>query len=443
MMKLISSPGHPLTGCVELPGDKSVSHRAALFAALALGESSFKNFLIAGVTNNMLQALSDLGIEWELDQDNLKVKGQGIASWHTPVKPLDCGNSATTMRLLAGALAATGTAARLDGSSGLRQRPMQRVVTPLQKMAVPISASEGGKAPLVLSYRPLEDHLKAIDFSMPVASAQVKTAIMLAALVADGQTIIREPGPSRDHSERMLASMGARISSIREDPIISTTISPLAGQALQPLHMSIPGDFSSAAFLLVAALITPGSEIKLCNVGLNPTRTGLLDALIAMGAQVQISNLVEEQGEPVGDLVVKYGPLKAIEVNGPMVVRMIDEFPVFAIATTSAEGVTIVRQAAELRNKESDRIAVLCRNLKKIGVQVEELPDGFVIQGGSHSSGGTINAHGDHRMAMAFAVAGLTADSPIYINGAEMIAESFPGFVDSLGSLGADISMDV
>ncbi len=442
MKNLISSPGHPLTGCLELPGDKSISHRAALFAALAHGESIFKNFLVAGVTNTMLQAISDLGIEWELDQNNLKVSGQGVTSWHTPDKPLDCGNSATTMRLLAGALAATGTAARLDGSTGLRQRPMQRVVTPLQKMTVPICANEGGRAPLVLSYRPLEHHLKAIDFSLPVASAQVKTAIMLAALVADGKTKIREPGPSRDHSERMLASMGARISSKREDPLITTIITPLAGQALQPIQMNIPGDFSSAAFLLVAASITPGSEIKLCNVGLNPTRTGLLDALFAMGAQIQKSNLVEEQGEPVGDLIVKYGPLKGIEVDGPLVVRMIDEFPVFAIAAASAQGVTTVRQAAELRNKESDRIAVLCRNLRELGVQVEELPDGFVIQGGSRSSGGIINAHGDHRMAMAFAVAGLTADSPIHINGAEMISESFPGFVDSLGSLGADIYMD-
>jgi 3-phosphoshikimate 1-carboxyvinyltransferase len=442
MMKIISSPGHPLTGCLELPGDKSISHRAALFAALAHGESIFKNFLVAGVTNTMLQALSDLGIEWDLNQNNLTVKGQGVASWHTPDQQLHCGNSATTMRLLAGALAATGTAAQLDGSSGLRQRPMQRVVIPLQKMAVPIIASEGGKAPLILSYRPLEHHLKAIEFSMPVASAQVKTAIMLAALVAEGMTIIREPGPSRDHSERMLASMGARISSISKDPLVTTIISPLAGQALLPLQMSIPGDFSSAAFLLVAASITPGSKIKLCNVGLNPTRTGLLDAMIAMGAQIHISNLVEEQGEPVGDLIIEYGPLKAIEVNGPMVVRMIDEFPVFAIAAASAEGVTTVRQAAELRNKESDRITVLCRNLRELGVQVEELPDGFVIQGGSRLFGGTINAHGDHRMAMAFAVAGLSAYSPIYINGAEMIAESFPGFVDSLRSLGADVSMD-
>ena len=438
-MKIISQPAGPLLGRIEIPGDKSISHRAALFGALANGESSFNNYLIAGVTNTMLKALKDLGIQWELDEDRLVISGKGTHAWTAPTSSIDCRNSATTMRLLAGALAATGTAAVLDGSQGLRRRPMSRIIKPLQMMGAPITASSDGRAPLSLKARPASRPLHGIDYELPIASAQVKTAILLAGLTADSATTIHEPGPSRDHTERMLASMGAKIHSESSTHGFSITISPLSQRPLSAVRMSIPGDFSSAAFLMVAALITPGSEIKMSNVGLNPTRTGLLDVLRGMGAQIEITNQAEQHGEPVGDLTVRCSQLQGIQVNGATVVRMIDEFPIFAIAASSAEGLTIVRDAIELRHKESDRIAVLCKNLKDLGIEVNELPDGFTIEGGKEISGGRIQAHGDHRMAMAFTVAGLVAASPVSISGAEMIDESFPGFVQSLRTLGAEI----
>ena len=438
-MKIISQPAGPLLGNTEIPGDKSISHRAALFGALANGESSFNNYLIAGVTHTMLEAMKDLGIQWELDEDRLTIFGEGMQSWSTPRNSINCRNSATTMRLLAGALAATGTAGVLDGSQGLRQRPMSRIIKPLQMMGVPITASSDGRAPLSLKARPASRPLHGIDYKLPVASAQVKTAILLAGLTADSATIIREPGPSRDHTERMLASMGAKIDSESCTKEFSITISPLSQRPLSAVRMNIPGDFSSAAFLMVAALITPGSEIKMGNVGLNPTRTGLLDVLRGMGAAIEITNQAEQHGEPVGDLTVRYSHLQGTQVSGSAVVRMIDEFPIFAIAASSADGLTSVRDAIELRHKESDRIAVLCKNLKDLGIEVNELPDGFTIEGGKKISGGRIQAHGDHRMAMAFTVAGLVAASPVSISGAEMIDESFPGFVQSLRTLGAEI----
>ena len=343
------------------------------------------------------------------------------------------------MRLLAGALAATGTAGVLDGSQGLRRRPMSRIIKPLQMMGAPITASFDGRAPLSLKARPSSRPLHGIDYELPVASAQVKTAILLAGLKAASATTIREPGPSRDHTERMLASMGAKIDSESSTKEFSITISPLSQRPLSAVRMNIPGDFSSAAFLMVAALITPGSEIKMGNVGLNPTRTGLLDVLRGMGAAIEITNQAEQHGEPVGDLTVRYSHLQGTQVSGSAVVRMIDEFPIFAIAASSADGLTSVRDAIELRHKESDRIAVLCKNLKDLGIEVNELPDGFTIEGGKKISGGRIQAHGDHRMAMAFTVAGLVAASPVSISGAEMIDESFPGFVQSLRTLGAEI----
>ena len=438
-MKLIAPPSGPLIGITGVPGDKSISHRAALFGALANGESTFENYLVAGVTKTMLQALASLGIQWELNQHRLSIVGKGLDNWPERVGSINCDNSGTTMRLLAGALSATGTAARLDGSPGLRRRPMNRVITPLQLMEVQISATPDGKAPLRLQSRPSITPLRGIDYTLPIASAQVKTAILLAALAADSPTTLHEPGSSRDHTERMLASMGAIINILPRDDQFTVTISPLSHQPLNPLHMSIPGDISSSSFLIVAALITPGSELILQNVGLNPTRTGLLDVLMSMGGEIKITNMVEKNGEPTGDLEIRYSHLQGIEVYGDLVVRMIDEFPVFAIAAATADGWTTVSDASELRHKESDRISVLCQNLHALNIEVVEKPDGFSIEGGALYSGGYIQAHGDHRMAMAFTVAGLVAESAVTISGAEMIDESFPGFIDTLNSLGASI----
>ncbi len=439
-------PGKPLRGTVELPGDKSISHRAALFAALAEGESIIQNFLISGVTQAMLSALTALDVSWQLTGTTLTVQGNGLKGIKPPAKPLNCGNSATTMRLLTGALAAAGIPAVLTGSPGLRTRPMRRIIDPLQKMGVPIQASEEGTAPLILQARPSDRPLQALDYTLPVASAQVKTCLLLAGLAAESTTRLVEPAPSRDHTERMLVSMGVSLNSrvISKDNTTQyeTNLLPTQPLSLAPLVVTIPGDISAAAFLVVAGLITQGSEVRLPDVGLNPTRTGLLDLLRSMGGEIQIKNQHEQHGEPVGDLIVRYSCLRGTHVSGPLVVRMIDEFPIFSVAAACSQGETTVRQAQELRHKESDRITALCQGLEAFGVVVQEKPDGFMIQGGEIAGGRMVNPHGDHRLAMALAVAGLASKRPVIVQEAGIMAESFPEFTSALGSLGAKIKLE-
>ena len=434
-MQLIIEPGRSLAGRVSLPGDKSLSHRAALFAALADGESVIDNYLVAGVTRAMLGALTACGVSWDLQGSRLSIQGVGLHGLKSPAASLDCGNSATTMRLLAGMLAAAGTPAVLDGSDGLRRRPMGRIVDPLRRMGVPIEANLGGTAPLRLSARRAENPLSGLEYSLPVASAQVKTCLLLAALGANAPSILREPELSRDHSERMLAAMGV---DVRVDGTQVMLVPPRSAR-LTPIQMKLPGDISAGAFLIVAALVTPESELRMDNVLLNPTRTGLLDALQAMGAKIAITNLRQEHGEPVGDLLVSSSPLHGTEIDGPMAVRMIDEFPAFAIAAAYARGLTRVRGASELRHKESDRITALCAELRRLGVRVEEYLDGFTIHGGFPLSGGVVSSCGDHRLAMALSVAGLAAEGPVRVEGAEIIAESFPNFIEVMRSLGASL----
>jgi 3-phosphoshikimate 1-carboxyvinyltransferase len=438
-MNLMVHPGHALRGEVRLPGDKSLSHRAALFAALAQGASRADNFLVSGVTAAMLGALSGLGVEWKLEGTTLLVQGRGLAGLRAPAAPLDCGNSATTLRLLTGALAAAGVPATADGSPGLRRRPMERIVEPLRQMGTPISAGPGGGAPLQLAARPAGQALRALHYTLPVASAQVKSCLMLAALAADGPSTLVEPDLSRDHSERMLASMGVGIETFGTPAGPAVRVTPPAAP-LAPLHMAIPGDFSAAAFLLVAAVITPGSDLLLHNIGLNPTRTGLLVTLLEMGAQIEVLNPRQASGEPAGDLRVRHSALRGVTVSGARVVEMIDEFPVFAAAAAFAEGRTEVREAIELRYKESDRISALCAELRGQGASVTEREDGFSIEGqGPPAGGGTVDPHGDHRLAMALAVLGLGARQPVQIQNAEIIRESFPEFVDVLQHAGAEI----
>ena len=438
-MNLVSSPGKPLRGSLSLPGDKSLSHRAALFSALAQGESVIENFLVAGVTQAMLDALTSLGVSWELHGKRLVVQGKGLAGLRPPQRALDCGNSATTIRLLTGALAAAGVPAVLDGSPGLRRRPMDRIVSPLQSMGVPILASEGGSPPLQLETRTASQPLRALDYTLPVASAQVKTCLLLAALAADGPCSLHEPEPSRDHSERMLASMGVKI---RADGATVTLI-PSCPVLLNPLHLVLPGDISSAAFIIVAAVITPGSQVILRDVLLNPTRTGLLDALQSMGADISIQRGADRGGETVGDVTVSASTLHGTEVDGALAVRMIDEFPAFAVATAFAHGRTEVRGAAELRHKESDRIGALAHNLLLLGAQVEEAADGFTILGQGVLQGGKGDPFRDHRLAMALAVAGLASKEAVTVQGAEIIAESYPEFADALRSLGAEVRLEL
>jgi len=437
-MNLVSSPGKPLHGSLTFPGDKSLSHRAALFSALAQGESVIDNFLVAGVTQAMLDVLTPLGVSWELRGKRLVIQGKGLEGLRPPGQPLNCGNSATTIRLLAGALAAAGVPAVLDGSPGLRRRPMDRIVSPLQSMGVQIWASEGGCAPLQLEARPAGQHLRALDYTMPVASAQVKTCLLLAALVADGPFSLHEPEPSRDHSERMLASMRVNIGSEGG----TVTLVPSHPVLLNPLQLVLPGDISSAAFILVAALITPGSQVILRDVLHNPTRTGLLDALQSMGADIRIQRGPDRGGEPLGDMTVTSCTLHGTEVDGSLAVRMIDEFPAFAVAAAFAHGRTVVRGADELRHKESDRIGALVHDVRLLGAQAEEATDGFTILGRGMLQGGKVDSFRDHRLGMALAVAGLASKEAVTIQGAEIIAESYPEFASALRSLGAELRLE-
>ena len=372
----------------------------------------------------MIDALEQLGISFNTLDETLIVNVNG-GKWQQPSNPLDCRNSGGTMRLLLGALAGQPIAATLTGTPRLQQRPMGRVARPLRAMGANIA---GDHAPLQVR----GGGLRGIEHTTDVPSAQVKAAVLLAALNAEGPTTLHEPGPSRDHSERMLRALGIEVRSQAN----SITIAPNGG-ALPPTDLTVPGDFSSAAFLIAAAVIVPGSEIHIPSLGLNPTRTGLLDSLHEMGADIVIENEREAGGEPVGDLSVRHRPLKGTEIAGERVVRMIDEFPAFAIIATQAAGRTIVREAAELRLKESDRIAAVATELRKLGAQVEEFPDGFAITGPQQLAGAHVQSHNDHRLAMALAVAGLAARGETSVQNAAAIDESFPEFSTQLVRLGA------
>ena len=424
MTKTIAPRSRPLIGSYRPEGDKSLSHRALLFASLAEGESTIRRFLIGGVTRAMLRCLKALGVEWTLDeaQHILKVKGVGLKGFKTPTEPLDCGNSATTFRLLAGAVAGAGVACVLDGSEGLRKRPMARIIDPLRMLGAEIE-SPNQCAPL--TFKPAT--ITSLNYALPIASAQVKSCLLLAALSGNAPTAILEPGPSRDHTERMLAAMGARVKNFSEG--YGAVVLPQA-EPLKPLDTELAGDISSAAFLMVAATLLPGSDFLLEKVGINPTRTGIVDALRAMGANITFENETEMAGEPVADIRIRaVDTLHATTIQGDLVVRMIDEFPAFMIAAACATGDTVVREAAELRTKESDRIAIMAANLQRLGVAIEEYPDGFRISGtGKIPGGATVSAHGDHRIAMSMALASLRAEAPVSIENFEMLNESFPDF---------------
>ena len=417
----LAPASRPLQGRVTLPGDKSLAHRAALFAALAEGTSTIRNYPDSGVTRAMRGALEALGVPSRLADGVLTLEGNGLRPFPRSGAVAECGNSGTTIRLLAGAVAATRSSAVLDGSAGLRKRPMNRIADPLRLMGAAIETTDG-HAPLALSPAPLH----GIDYTLPVASAQVKSCLELAALGADAPVTLHEPGPSRDHTARMLRAMGATVISNG----LAETVHPAS--ALRPLDGTLPGDISSAAFLLAAAAIVPGSRITVADVGLNPTRTGVLDVLSAMGARISAANEHVEFGEPVGDVTLEAAPLHGVEIAGDLVVRSIDEFPALAAVAAFAEGDTVVREAEELRYKETDRIAAIVAQLGALGTGVEERPDGFTVRGGT-LTGGTARANGDHRLAMSMALCGLRA--PVAVEGAEILNESFPEFESLLSSL--------
>jgi len=424
------TPGGALSGTCRVPGDKSISHRALILGALADGESVVRGLLDAGDTRATRRVMQALGVTIEPDDSGaLVIQGRGLAGLHPPKAPLDCGHAGTAIRLLAGVLTGQSFASVLDGSAQLRRRPMRRVVDPLRQMGAQIADTDG-RAPLRITGA----LLRGIAYRMPVASAQVKSALLLAGLRASGPTAVIEPGPARDHTERMLRAMGADVEIA--DACCVTLIPP---ERLRPLDLRVPGDFSSAAFVLVAALLAGSGEVTIEGVGVNPTRTGLLDILASMGADIRLTNERDVAGEPVADLVACRAALRGTLIEGDRVVRTIDEFPALMIAALQAEGVTEVRGAAELRVKETDRIAVMAAELRKLGAAIDERPDGFVIAGPQRLTGAVVDGHDDHRVAMALALAGLLADGPTTITDARCIEDSFPGFVETLHALGARI----
>ncbi len=413
-MEITFAPIHRLVGRLRVPGDKSISHRAALLGALASGATTIVGFLRAGDTERTLACLRALGVVIEEQASTLVVRGTTLRQ---PAGPLDAGNSGTTLRLLTGILAGHPFETEITGDASLRARPMDRIVAPLREMGAEVSALGDGRYPPV---RIRGARLRGITYTLPVASAQVKSAVLLATLFAEGTTVVTEPVPTRDHTERMLASFGAKIS--RAGNVITLSPGALRGRDVQ-----VPGDLSAAAFILAAAAARPGSEIIIEEVGLNPTRTGVLEVLAAMGAQVEsrVARTVNE--EPIGMVTVRGGPLRGVTIGGSMIPRVIDELPVLCVLATAAAGATVITDAAELRVKESDRISTIARGLRALGGEVEERPDGMTIHG-SPLRGGRISSAGDHRVAMAFAVAGLLARAPVTVEGAEAMAVSFPEF---------------
>lgn len=415
----LASPGTPLRGELSIPGDKSVSHRAIMFAALADGVSRIDGFLEGEDTRATAAIFERLGVRIETPSASQRiVHGVGIDGLRGSDAALDCGNAGTGMRLLAGLLAAQSFDSVLVGDASLSGRPMRRVTGPLSKMGARIDTEEGGLPPLRIHGG---QALQGIDYTLEVASAQVKSAVLLAGLYAQGETVVHEPHPTRDYTERMLAAFGAEIE-------FSPGYARLrGGQRLRATDVVVPADFSSAAFFLVAASVVPGSELRLRAVGLNPRRTGLLSALRLMGADIREENRAEQGGEPVADLLVRYAPLRGVEVPEALVPDMIDEFPALFVAAACAEGPTVVRGAAELRVKESDRLGTMAAGLRSLGLQVDETPDGATIHPGA-LQGGSIDSHGDHRIAMSFAIAGQRAAAPVQVGDVANVATSFPGF---------------
>ena len=416
------SPAKTVRGVISPPGDKSISHRAAIFNAIAAGDATVEGFQRGADCMSTLRCLRALGVGWLLDNEGtLHITGVGRGGLREPASVLNCGNSGTTMRLLAGLLAGQPFFSVLTGDSSLRSRPMRRVIDPLSQMGARIAGRDGGtKAPLAVQGR----RLQGISYEMPVASAQVKSALVLAGLFAGGETALTEPGPTRDHPERMLQAMGADIR-FGEGPQVS--VRPLERE-LNALSLRVPGDISAAAPWLVLGAVHPDAELRLKAVCVNPTRTGIIDALQAMGADLRIEEERTWGAEPVADIVVRSSSLQGTVIGGDLVPRAVDELPLLALAGCLAAGETVIKDAQELRVKESDRIATTAAALRRMGAEIEERPDGFAISGGGGLRGARVSSHGDHRLAMMLAVAGAVADTETDIRTSEAVAVSYPMF---------------
>lgn len=424
---MIIRPASSINGNIDLPGDKSISHRAAMFAALAEGQTVISNYASSADCMSTLSCLRSLGVDSNIEGQTVTINGAGREGFKKPAEPLDCGNSGTTMRLMSGILAGQAFDTTLIGDESLSKRPMKRIIGPLTEMGASIGSTDG-HAPLVIHGK----SLVGIEYAMPIASAQIKSCVLLAGLNAKGRTTVIEPASSRDHTERMLRWFGAEID------VDGGRISVGGGQKLTGKEFSVPGDISSAAFFIVAAACLSGSLLNISKVGLNPSRTGIVEILTWLGVDLAVSNERLVCNEPVGEIVVRgrSGPLGSTAnlVSGGIIANLIDEIPILAILGTQLDAGIEIRDAAELRVKESDRIAVVVENLKRMGATVEEFPDGLRIER-STLRGAEIDSFGDHRIAMAFAVAGLLADGETQIIGADCVDVSFPGFFERLSGV--------
>lgn len=421
-----SSISSPLRGSLHVPGDKSISHRSVMFGALAKGDTEISNFLRGADCLSTISCFRSMGVDIEEKGENVLVHGKGLRGLRRPDGILDCGNSGTTTRLISGILAAQDFDVTLTGDESIQKRPMKRIIDPLSLMGAEIESVRGnGCAPLHITGAPLH----GISYSTPVASAQVKSAILLAGLYADGETRVTEPAPSRNHTELMLSSFGA---DVRTE---GTTVTIRQAEELYGQKIQVPGDISSAAFFIAAGLLIPGSEILLKNVGVNPTRDGVLRVFRRMGGSIETTALSSGAGEPAADLLVKASRLHGVEIGGEEIPSLIDEIPVIAAAACFADGVTVIRDAAELKVKESNRIAAMTENLRAMGADVTETEDGMIIRGGRPLHGAVIDSRNDHRIAMTFAVAALAAEGETSIPQWDCVNISYPGFLGDLRKL--------
>lgn len=419
-------PKDSLKGVIEPPGDKSISHRAVIIGAISEGVTEVRNFLSSKDCIATIRAFECMGVHIERLSDNIiEVHGVGLDGLKEPDDVLDMGNSGTSMRLISGILAGQPFYSVITGDDSLRKRPMKRITEPLRLMGAQVYGRSGDLAPLTI----IGGRLNHISYQTPVASAQIKSCILLAGLFAEGETVVIEAGESRDHTERMLRSFGAEIASW------NLTRKVKGRPRLAGHKINVPGDISSAAYFIVAGILCPDSELVIKNVGVNPTRIGLIEALTAMGADISTENYREDSSEPVADIRVRSSQLIGAEFDGDTIVSMIDEIPILALAATQAEGDTVIQDAAELRVKETDRISAIVSELRKIGADARELDDGIIISGATKLIGGDCESHGDHRMAMSLAIAGLVSKKGVTIHDVEPVDTSFPCFWEMLFSL--------
>lgn len=422
----ITTQTRALKGTLVVPGDKSISHRAVMLGSIAGGTTEVTHFLEGADCLSTISCFRSMGIEIGREGERLLIHGKGLHGLLEPSGVLDCGNSGTTMRLISGLLAGQPFPSSLTGDASIRRRPMKRIIDPLVSMGADIESAEGnGCAPLTIRGR----RLKGIRYASPIASAQVKSCVLLAGLYADGETGVTEPYPSRDHTERMLSYFGARVEA--GESAVSVWPEP----ALQGRSVRVPGDISSAAYFIAAALLVPGSEVLLKNVGVNPTRDGILRVCRAMGAKLTLENVRTDGCEPVADLLVRASSLRGTVIEGALIPTLIDELPVLAVMAACASGTTVIRNAEELKVKESNRLDLIVEGLRAMGADVEGTPDGMIIRGGRPLHGAVIDSHLDHRLAMSFAVAGLLADGTTTVTGDSCVAISYPGFCQDLRSL--------